>query len=46
MLDDKGQVWEGCPRSQLKKIIEEFHKLKITIKLSFEPEFSIYKKEK
>jgi len=45
MLDDKGQVWEGCPRSQLKKITEEFHKLKITIKLSFEPEFSIYKKE-
>ena len=45
MLDDKGQKWLGCPRNQLIKILKEFQDLNIQIKLSFETEFSIYKKE-
>jgi len=45
MLDEQGNNWSGCPRYQLQKIINEYKELKINIKLSLEPEFSIYKKE-
>ena len=45
MKDEKGNNWIGCPRSQLNKVINEYKQLNINIKLSLEPEFSIYKKE-
>ena len=45
MMDEEGNNWEGCPRNKLQKLINEFKELNINIKLSLEPEFSIYTKE-
>jgi len=44
MMDDDDKNWLGCPRFQLKKIIQEYKKLNLDIKLSLEPEFSVYTK--
>lgn len=44
MLDNDKSEWMGCPRTRLKKVLEDFSKNKIKIKISFEPEFSLYQK--
>ena len=45
MKDSDMSEWEGCPRTKLDKIVEKFSEKGIKIKLSFEPEFSMYKKD-
>ena len=45
MKDNDMSEWEGCPRTKLDKIVEKFSEKGIKIKLSFEPEFSMYKKD-
>ena len=44
MMVDVGNNWTGCPRNQLKKIINQYEELDIKVKISLEPEFSIFKK--
>ncbi|PPR43377.1 MAG: Glutamine synthetase [Alphaproteobacteria bacterium MarineAlpha5_Bin11] len=44
MLDNDKSEWEGCPRTRLNKIVKKFSSKGIKIKISFEPEFSLYKK--
>ncbi len=45
MLDNDKTEWEGCPRTQLKNIVNKFLEKGIKIKLSFEPEFSLYEEK-
>jgi len=44
MLDESGNNWSGCPRNQLQKTLNKYDELEIKVKISLEPEFSIYKK--
>lgn len=44
MIDESGNNWVGCPRNQLQQILNKYEDLDLTVKISLEPEFSIYKK--
>ncbi len=44
MIDESGNNWNGCPRNQLQKILNKYEDLDLKVKISLEPEFSIFKK--
>tara|TARA_Y100000590_G_scaffold119975_1_gene137319 strand:- start:2771 stop:4102 length:1332 start_codon:yes stop_codon:yes gene_type:complete len=45
MKDNDLSEWEGCPKTKLNEIVNKFFQKGIKIKLSFEPEFSMYHKD-
>ena len=44
MKDNDMSDWEGCPRTKLDRVIKKYYENGIKIKISFEPEFSMYQK--
>lgn len=44
MKNDSNEIWDGCPKNKLIKIINKFEDIGIYIKISLEPEFTLLKK--
>ncbi|MBN1318154.1 MAG: glutamine synthetase [Anaerolineales bacterium] len=45
MRTDDGSDWEGCPRTQLQRVVDAFAAKGITIQAAFEPEFALFESD-
>ena len=43
MRDDDGSPWQGCPRTQLQRLVETYANKGFSLKVGFEAEFTIFK---
>ena len=43
LRDSDGSEWEGCPRTQLHRMVRTYAKLGYTLRVGFEPEFMLFR---
>lgn len=42
--DEEGNIWEGCPRTQLGRMVEAYAAEGLSVQISFEAEFTLFAK--
>ena len=42
--DEEGNIWEGCPRTQLRRMVEAYTAEGLSVQISFEAEFTLFSK--
>jgi len=43
LRDSDGSEWDGCPRTQLQRMVRNYAKLGYTLRVGFEPEFMLFR---
>jgi glutamine synthetase len=42
LLEEKGQIWQGCPRAALKRVVAALAEAGLRARVAFEPEFYLF----
>jgi glutamine synthetase len=44
LCDEAGELWEGCPRGRLARVLDQLAARGLTARAAFEPEFGLYRR--